>query len=47
MNVDAQRKDAFRIKRIKQAYVFIIDEIGYIPISRDQTTRFFTLLSSI
>lgn len=47
VNADHQRKDAFRIKRIKQADVFIIDEIGYVPVNRDQATRFFTLLSSI
>ncbi|MHC1692234.1 MAG: IS21-like element helper ATPase IstB [Sphaerochaetaceae bacterium] len=47
VNADTQRKDAFRIKRIKEADVIIIDEIGYVPITRDQATRFFTLLSSI
>ena len=47
VNADNQRKDAFRIKRIRQADVFIIDEIGYVPVNREQATRFFTLLSSI
>jgi DNA replication protein DnaC len=47
VNADKQRKHAFRLKRIKEADVIIIDEIGYVPITRDQATRFFTLLSSI
>lgn len=41
------RKAAFRLRRIRKAQVLIIDEIGFLPISRNQANAFFTLVSDI
>ncbi len=44
---ERQRRDAFRIKRLKKADICIIDEVGYVPISREQANRFFILISEL
>ncbi len=41
------RKASFRLRRIRKCQVLIIDEIGFLPITRDQANAFFTLLSDL
>ena len=42
---DYERKASFRLKNMKKAQLVIIDEIGYTPISREQSNRFFNFIS--
>lgn len=41
------RKAAFRLRRIRKAQVVIIDEMGFLPITRNQANAFFTLISDL
>lgn len=41
------RNAAFRLKRIRKCDFLIIDEVGYLSISRDQANRFFSLVSDV
>jgi DNA replication protein DnaC len=43
----SSRKAAFRLRRINKCQVLIIDEIGFLPITRDQANAFFTLVSNL
>ncbi len=43
----SSRKAAFRLRRIRKSQVIIIDEIGFLPITRDQAHAFFTLISDL
>ncbi|MDD4627644.1 MULTISPECIES: ATP-binding protein [Syntrophomonas] len=36
-----------RIKRIKASYLVVIDEIGFVPITRPEANLFFQLISSL
>jgi len=42
---DYERKACFRLKNMKKAQLVIIDEIGYTPITREQSNRFFNFIS--
>lgn len=44
-NTETERTAGFRLKNLKKAQLIIIDEIGYMPISRSQVNRFFTFIS--
>ena len=44
---DIDRAAGFRLKNIKKANLFICDEVGYTPISRNQANKFFTLVSDM
>jgi len=41
------RQAAFRLRRLKKAQLCIIDEVGYVKISREQANAFFTLISDL
>jgi DNA replication protein DnaC len=42
---DTERKALFRLKNIRKADLFILDEVGYRTISRDQANRLFCFVS--
>ena len=44
---DISRKSRCKINRILDANLVIIDEMGYLPISRDEANLFFQLISSL
>ncbi len=42
---NAINKSLRTIKRLKKANLIIIDEIGYLPVTRDESNSFFKLIS--
>lgn len=42
-----QRQAAFRLRRLLKADLVIIDEIGYVPITREQANAFFSFVSDL
>ncbi len=46
-NRKKSRAAAFRYRRILKSQVLIIDEIGFLPISREQANAFFSLISEL
>jgi DNA replication protein DnaC len=44
---DLERAAGFRLRNIRKSQLFILDEIGYTPITRNQANKFFTLVSDI
>lgn len=46
-NARRQRQAAFRIRRLRKAQLVIIDEIGYVSITREQANSFFSFVSDL
>lgn len=40
-----KQKQSFRLKNLLKASLIIIDEIGYVPVTREQANKFFTFIS--
>jgi len=46
-NAGVDRSSSFRLRKLKQCDVLIIDELGFCPITREQANLFFSLISDI
>lgn len=45
-NASSVRNAGFRLKRLQKVQLIVIDEIGYVPVTREQANRFFTFINS-
>jgi len=41
------RASAFRLKRIRKCGVLIVDEVGFLPVTKEQANAFFSLVSEL
>jgi len=47
VNYKVSRRAQYRLKKIKSVDLLIVDEVGFLPISRVEANAFFTLISDI
>lgn len=45
-NADSVRNAGFRLKKLQKVQLIVIDEIGYVPVTREQANRFFSFISN-
>lgn len=44
-NASAVRNAGFRLRKLQKVQLIVIDEIGYIPVTREQANRFFSFIN--